>query len=181
MKKIFLFLISILFLTGCTVFGTATSPTRAIETFFGKYQALDKDVVAQLESVVSTQDIAIAEQDRYKDLMKKQYQNLTYTIKDNTIDGDSAIVTTEIEVYDFNKKQADIDSYVNTHKSDFTDTTGAISNEKYTTYKLDELEKVNDRVKYTLDLKLTKIDDKWIMDTLTDTDMQKIHGVYSNI
>ena len=35
--------------------------------------------------------------------MKKQYQNLTYTIKDEEIDGDTAIVKVEIEVYDFNK------------------------------------------------------------------------------
>ena len=34
----------------------------------------------------------------YKELMKKQYQNLTYTIKDEEVDGNNAIVKVEIEV-----------------------------------------------------------------------------------
>ena len=41
------------------------------------------------------------------------------------------------------------------------------------------MEEVKDRVKYTLELTLTKIDDEWELDNLTETERQKIHGIYN--
>ena len=40
------------------------------------------------------------------------------------------------------------------------------------------MEKVKEKVKYTLQLTLTKVDDEWKMDDLTETEKQKIHGIY---
>ena len=50
--------------------------------------------------------------------------------------------------------------------------------EKFIDYRLSELEKVKDKVKYTLDLPLTKIDDKWELDQISSLDEDKILGIY---
>ena len=41
------------------------------------------------------------------------------------------------------------------------------------------MEKTNTKVKYTLELTLTKTDDEWEVDNLTETERQKIHGIYN--
>ena len=45
--------------------------------------------------------------------------------------------------------------------------------------KLDALEKVSDRVKYTINFTLSKIDEEWLVDDLTETERMKIHGLYA--
>ena len=35
-----------------------------------------------------------------------------------------------------------------------------------------------DRIKYTIDFSLTKLNNKWHLDELLETDRQKIHGLY---
>ena len=96
-----------------------------------------------------------------KESLKKHYQNLTYEIKDETVNGNKATVEVEIEVTDFYKalnegmKDNDIDS------------------------KLNLLKDAKDRVKYTLYLKLEKNDDGlWSLNDLSNEDEQKILGMY---
>ena len=56
----------------------------------------------------------------------------------------------------------------------------AISNyEKFLEYKLGLLEDVSDKTTYTIEFSLTKEDDDWKLDSLTDTDIEKLHGIYS--
>ena len=45
-------------------------------------------------------------------------------------------------------------------------------------YSLCDIEKVKDKVKYTLELNLTKIDDKWELDKLSSDDEDKILGIF---
>ena len=46
-------------------------------------------------------------------------------------------------------------------------------------YKLKQLENAKDKVTYTLNLTLSIVDDKWRLDNLTDTEISKIHGLYT--
>ena len=48
----------------------------------------------------------------------------------------------------------------------------------FTKYRLDKLKEAKDTVKYTLDMTLTKVDDEWQLDDLSDIDEKKIHGMY---
>jgi hypothetical protein len=41
------------------------------------------------------------------------------------------------------------------------------------------LEKVSDKKTYTIEFSLTKENDEWKMDSLSDTDIEKLHGIYS--
>ena len=47
-------------------------------------------------------------------------------------------------------------------------------------YKIKELKNVTTKVKYDITFNLTKEDDKWVIDDLSDIDRQKIHGLYED-
>ena len=111
--------------------------------------------------------------------MKKQYQNLTYTIKDEEVNGDKATVKVEIEVYDFNKAMTKADDYLSENQDEFTDGNNNIDNEKFMDYKIKEMKNVNDKVKYTIDFTLTKNNNKWQLDDIDEITRQKIHGIYN--
>lgn len=178
MKKIIICILSILFLSGCNekMFNT---PTKQVEMFFQNYQTLHEDVLKQLNNVVNEEENFNADQRlAYKELMKKHYQNLKYEIKDEKIDGDIAIVTVEIEVKDYSKSLKESDNYLESNKAEFYDEKGVYNEFLFTTYRIEQLEKVKDTVKFTLNLSLTKINDEWKLDDISNIDEQKINGVY---
>ena len=67
-----------------------------------------------------------------------------------------------------------------TNPDEFKNDTGELDNSKYMDYKIEQLQNVKDRVKYTLNLTLTKKDKTWILNDITETDRQKIHGLYNS-
>jgi len=46
-------------------------------------------------------------------------------------------------------------------------------------YKLEQMDKVKDKIKYTLHFVLEKKDKEWKLEDITDIDRQKLHGLYS--
>lgn len=180
MKKIIISILGVLLVltTGCDQIDN--NPTKQVEELMSKYQTMDDDVKDDLNTVVDTEeDLSVEQKNRYKKLLEKQYKNLSYTIKDETIDGDNAIVEVEIQVTDLSKVMAEAEIYLDEHEEEFLDETQEFSQSKYTDYKLEQLEKANTKVKYTLELTLTKIDGEWEVDNLTETERQKIHGIYN--
>ena len=108
MKKImpiFIFL-TLIFITGCSLGNT---PTSKVDELMGKYQRLDTEIKDEIKEVVASNNIDESYQDRYIKALEKQYCNLTYEIKNETIDGNTAIVTTQIEVTDYKKALNTID------------------------------------------------------------------------
>lgn len=182
MKKVWIVIVSLLAIitiTGCGM--TDNTPTKRVEEFMNKYQSLDSDVLSQLDKVISN-DESMDDDERkdYTSLMKKQYQNLSYKIKDEKIENDTATVTVEVEVYDYRSALNNAETYYASNKDQFTDSDGNIDDKKYMDYKIKEMEKVTDRKKHELILTLTKEDDKWVMDDITDSDRQKLHGLYQD-
>lgn len=180
MKKIlsvFLLTFSLL-LSGCGETLNNT-PTKQVEIFFMNYQTLNQDVIEDLNDVIKTDNsMTESQQEKYKDIMKNHYKNLSYEIKDERVDGEVATVTVEIEVYDYSKTISNIDNYAAENNEEFLDDDGNYSQEKFMDYRLSELEKVKDKVKYTLDLTLTKIGEEWQMDQISSLDEDKILGIY---
>lgn len=164
-KKLLLLLIPILFLVGCEMGNT---PTSKIENLLMKYQKTDEDIISGINDVVDIQDMPEARKERYKEILAKQYKNLTYKIKDELIDGDNATVVVEIEVLDYKNAINDLvfDSTIYTK-------------ETYDDEKLNRLEQVTDKVTYTLEINLNKDDDgDWRVLALTNEDIKKIQGMY---
>lgn len=179
MKNILIGFCLLLSLTGCNQ--VMNTPTKEVEQFLGKYQTMDDKVLTQLDKVLQT-DVTMNEEQKesYKELMKKQYQNLSYKIKDETIDGEHATIVTEIEVFNYGKTMEESDLYLRDNPSEFLDDAGIRDDSKFMDYKIKELKDTKDKVTYTITFTLTKKDDVWELDDITDIDRQKIHGIYNN-
>ena len=152
-------------LVGCTM---GNSPTSRVEDLFTKYQKLDEDISMGIDNVVNQQDLTKDHKERYRKLLERQYKNLSYEIKDELIDGDNAMVLVEIEVVDYKKAISDL-----TFDSD------NYTKESYDEEKLGRLEKTQDKVKYTLEVKVRKDNDgNWKVEALTPEQIKKIQGMY---
>ena len=129
MKKILIYLsLFILLITGCT--NNMNTPTKKVEEFLGKYQSMDSEVLTQLDDIVST-DTTMTDDEKkdYRSLMEKQYQNLSYKIKDEEIDGDNATVLVEIEVFDYATSINKSRKYYDEHPDEFKDDSEATIND----------------------------------------------------
>lgn len=212
MKKILLCfscIMAIVLLSGCTMDNT---PTKKVEKFLDSYKNQDETVLNQLKDMVDTDSLMDdTQKETYQDIIKKQYKDMSYEIKDETIDGDTATVTAEIEVYDYYKINKDAEDYYNKNLDEFKSVTGngivddaknatediiegakdatkdakdavtgTNSDSKFVEYRLGKLKDAKDRVKYTIDFKLTKVDNVWTLNDIDDTTRQKIHGLYEH-
>ena len=178
LKKILLIIVILLLVVGCG--NMMNTPTKKVEQFLSKYQTQDKTVLDQLDQVIDEAGTMVDDQkDEYRDLMKKQYQNLSYKIKDETEDGDSATIEVEIEVYDYGKAISEAETYLTTNRDEFVDSeTQEVDSEKFLNYKIGKMKDVKDKIKYTINFTLTKVDDEWKLDDISDVDRQKLHGLY---
>jgi hypothetical protein len=180
MKKLVPVLLVVLLFSGCTLFNMGNTPTKKTEVLLKKYQMLDKTIMTQLDDVVNGDDtLTTTQKDEYKKIIKNQYQNMIYSIKDEVIDGDSATVKTEVEVYDLDDALDRANDYLNTNAKEFDDADGKFSQTKFNDYKLKLMNEQKTKIKYTLDLTLAKNNATWIMNDLTETERQKIHGIYN--
>lgn len=168
MKKILAVFVFLVLLVGCSL---ANTPTSKVEELLTKYQTLDKDIKTGIDEVIDEEVLTSKQKDRYRSLIEKQYKGLTYQVKNERIDGDRATITTEIEVLDYKKAVNDaVSKYQN-----ITDYTV----EEYNNSKLDALEKIKDKVKYTIDFEVIK--DKngnWKLSSLSNETIKKIQGMY---
>lgn len=175
MKKVLIFLFFILIISGC---GKNTdTPTSEVKRLFSNYNSLSSDVLIQLDSVMESEDLSDEQIVKYKEVLKRQYEDLKYKIKDEVISDDKAIVSVEVEVYNLVKAIDESEEYLENNKDEFYKD-DKLDSSKFWDYKLDKMKEEKERVKYTIDFSLTKIDDKWNLDELLETDRQKIHGLY---
>lgn len=179
LKKLFIGVIVLFLVIGCG--NMMNTPTKKVEDFLSKYQTQDEKVLTQLDEVIESAGTMTKEQkEKYRELMKKQYQNLSYKIKDETEDGDSATVEVEIEVYDYATSITESETYLTTNQDEFLDKeTNKVNDEKFMDYKLEQLDNVKEKVKYTINFTLVKENDNWKLDDITEIDRQKLHGLYS--
>lgn len=164
-RKILMFLMAfgILSLTGCS--DLINTPTRKTEELLGKYQILDKDITGEIDDLINQSTLTTDQKSRYRQVLEKQYKNLVYDVKEEKIDGDTAIVTVEIEVLDYRNAISNMDNNEN-----MTD--------NYLEERLLALESAKDKVKYTLEISLSKVDKQWVVNPLSETDIKKIQGMY---
>ncbi len=180
MKKFLTFLSFAIILTGCSIGeDMSNTPTKKVEEYLNNYQTLDSNVLANLDAIVNDEETFDEEQKgTYRDVLKKHYQDLTYTIKEETINGDRATVETEIEVTDYTKAMKAAEDYRTTNESEFLGEDNEFDEVKFNNYRLDLIKDSKERVKYTIYFSLTKEDDEWVLNDLTDSEEEKILGIY---
>lgn len=182
MKKYLLFFISICLavVTGCTWGNLDNTPTKRVEKVLNDYKTKDEKVLTQLDNVINADTTMTTEQkSKYKDLLIKQYTNMMYEIKDEVIDGDSAVVTVQIDVTDYYKAIAEADTYLTTNASQFKNAQGVFDNSLFMDYKLNKIENATESVTYTIDFNVEKVDGQWQVENISDIDREKIHGLYA--
>ena len=167
MKKIFIIILSLLFITGCGK--EMDTPTSKVESFINDYQNLSDNVIDNLEKSIKKEDLTDKQKKRYQAIMEKQYQNLSYKITNEEIINDTAIVNVEIEVLNYGYSLANSKKYYEDHKEEI---------KNYNDYKLEELEKVTDKIKYNIVFTLTDFNGVWELNELDKNDIKKIHGLY---
>lgn len=168
MKKIISMFVFLLLLVGCSLSNT---PSSKVEELLSKYQMLDSDIKEGIDDVLEDETLTNEQKDRYKKIIERQYKNLTYEIKEEKIDGNIAIITTEIEVMDYKKIVNETNnSYLG--RNDYTV-------EEYNSTKLDALEAAKEKVTYTIDFEVIKDDDgNWELTSLNNETIKKIQGMY---
>lgn len=177
MKKIKVFFVTMLMLILTTACSLGSTPSSAIERLFASYNNNDEEIMVELDDYINTSNLTDEQNDKYKEIYLKQFRDLKYEIKEEVVDGDTATVTTQITVYDYYKTENDANNYLTTNSDEFM-TDGVYDESKFTDYKLKELDKVNETVDYTIDFTLTKVDNEWVVNELTNEQLEKIHGVY---
>lgn len=148
--------------TGCELNNT---PTSKVEELISNYQMLDNNIQINHELLSNDEEISEKHQNRYEDLIEKQYKNLSYEVKEEIIDGDSATITVEIEVVDYKKI---IDKYDKTK----------YQTDEYHEVVLKSLEKATDKITYTIDFIVNKKENgNWETAPLDRVAKEKILGI----
>ncbi len=176
MKKIISLLVISLFLFGCSC--SDMGAKNAVSNYLAQYNNLSDEVLDDLDKTIIGEDLSDTQIEKYKEIIKKQYQDLKYEIVDEKYDGNKATITAKISVYDLYKAQKDANKYMTDNTSEFYEN-GIYSNKKYTDYKLDQMKMVNDRVTYTIDFIVNKKDNTWVVQQPSQSDLEKIHGIYN--
>ena len=155
-KRLIPVLILILMVIGCD--NIMNTPTAKVENFFGKYQKMDKEVLQDLDYILEKEEnMSNKAKKEYKELLKKQYQNLSYKITSEITNNNHSTVTAEIQVLDYKS---------------------AISKTKDIKSKIKEMKKTTAMIKYQIQFSLTKKDGIWVLEELKEEDRLKIHGLY---
>ena len=196
MKKLITIFFVIL-LSACSL-NMNNTPKAKVKELLDKYKNQDSSVITNLDDVIDS-EYEGEYKDRYKSLILNQYKNLEYKITDEVIDGDTAIVSVDVTVYNYGSGIDAANTYLEEHESEFykkdlsdnnlitpnndentpQTSQNTIDYNKFLDYKLDLLEEITDRKTYSIDITLTKENNEWVLDKLTDDAIKKIHGLYT--
>ena len=176
MKKI-LTILSIIILTGCGALDISNTPTKKVEEYLNKFQILDEEVLNELDNVINEKKLDSDNKEKYREIIKKQYKDMQYKIKEEKIDGDKAKVTAQIIVKDFTKIINDSEIYKRENIREFYENE-TYNDNLYKKYLIEKLNEAKERVTYTLEFTLHKVNTKWSLDPITEEIEDKILGIY---
>ena len=152
----------IFLLSGC-VSNDAKTP---VKDYLNAYQNHSDKVTVSLNELIKNENLTKEQQDIYELIMKKQYVDLAYHIDNVTYNGNKAIVTATIEVYDYNhSKEEALKEYENNPELNYKD------------LQLTYLKRENKRIKYTLSFSAYLDNDKWVLENPDYITLKKINRV----
>lgn len=176
MKKILGIFVCLLMVVGCSC--SNDKAADAVEKYLNDYKGLSDNVLADIDELVENENLTDKASDTYKEVLKRQYRDLIYTIENEDYDGDTALVTVKITVYDLYKAQKDASEYLSEHPDEFL-TDGEYDNDLYMEYKLEEMRDTNETISYNIVFTITKSDGNWVVEQPNEETLEKIHGVYN--
>lgn len=182
MKKLLLVVGVILLLTtGCGQ-KMASTPRERVEEWMMNYQQREEGVVNELVDWLMDQDLEDEERTNYQSVLEKQYQNLSYEILSEEIDGNMATVVAEIEVLDYHTSMSNSRDYFLNHQEEFLETPvteDEIDNQKeLKSYQIEELGRVEDTTKYQITFELIQVNNDWQIKDVDTSTFLKMYGLY---
>lgn len=175
MKKIVVVFLLLIIFEGCSLTNT---PSSKVEAFLDSYNTLTEDVKQDLETKISVENLNGDNKKIYKEILTKQYKDLKYTIKDESIDGDKATVKVNINVYDLYRISKETEDYMKENPDEFYEGNN-FSQDKFNSYKLENMKNYSERVDYEIDFTLNKVDGMWTLKEPNRDVLEKIHGLYN--
>ena len=143
-----------------------------------KYRNKDDNVIEQLKDTIENELSKDEQKKEYEKLMEKQYDNLSYEIKNVKENKDTATATVDITVLNYKSAINDAEKELKNNPEKFNDDNNNFSEEKFMDYKIELMKDVKNTVTHTLTLNLTKSNGMWMVDDLSSDDITKIHGLY---
>ena len=178
MKKIIAIILSLTLLVGCDMLDINNTPTKKVEEYLNKFQINDEEVLNDLDKVLINLKINDENKEEYREIIKKQYKDMQYSIKEEKEDGDEATVTAEIIVKDFTKIISEAEKYKKENINEFYEE-DIYNDNLYKKYLLDKLKDAKDKITYTLVFKLKNKNGKWQLQPITGEIEDKILGIYN--
>ena len=178
MKKIIAIILSLTLLVGCDMLDINNTPTKKVEEYLNKFQINDEEVLNDLDKVLINLKINDENKEEYREIIKKQYKDMQYSIKEEKEDGDEATVTAEIIVKDFTKIISEAEKYKKENINEFYEE-DMYNDNLYKKYLLDKLKDAKDKITYTLVFKLKNKNGKWQLQPITGEIEDKILGIYN--
>lgn len=179
MKKILFLFLSLFMIVGCSLTKDMTAKD-AVTDYLERYRTHKQEVLDALDDYIASEsDLSDSQKETYKEVLKKQYKNLKYKIVNETYDGNEALVTMKITVFDLYKAQKEANDYLNDNQDKFLDDKSVYDKSLFLDYKLDKMKDYTDQTDYTIDFHVVKNDkNKWEVSELSTNDLEKIHGIY---
>lgn len=175
MKKVIVIVI-VLLISGCS---SNIMAKDVVKDYLDGYINLSKDVKRSLDKTIEeNKEFNDINKDMYKKILLKQYKDLKYVILNEEYDGDKALITVNINVYDLNKAEENAEDYLSTNLKEFYDERNKFDNQKYIDFKLNLMYEASERIDYTVVFFLNRVNKKWVLEQPTDEDLEKIHGIY---
>ncbi len=179
MKKIITFLSCIILMTGCDMLDINNTPTKKVEEYLNKFQIQDEEVLKELDNVIDKKTKLDEENKKeYRELIKKQYKDMQYKIKEEIQDGDEATVTAEIIVKDFTKIINEAENYKKENIEEFYEE-DIYNDNLYKKYLIEKLKEAKDKITYTLEFKVKNESGKWKLEPISEENEDKILGIYN--
>ena len=175
MKKVIILLITSILLCACSI---TDSPTLTVKDYLDNFNTLNENVIEDMESTIIKENLSSDNTSIYREVLKRQYQDLRYEIVDETINEDKGEVKVHITVYDLYNSKLESENYMNDNQSEFMNEENIFDEERYMKYRLDEMLKTKNTITHDVVFKLTKINDKWKIDDIDRETLEKIHGLY---
>ncbi len=151
----------------------------AVERYLKKYKTLDSEVLVDLENIVQSENLNKEQEKKYRDILKKQYKDLTYDILEEEYDDEFSYVKVKITVYDYYKANYDSALYLENNRSEFYDDDGNYDVNKYIDFRLNNLSNTTNRIDYTIVLTVAKENNNYVVVEPSESDLKKIHGIYN--
>ena len=176
-RKILLFFVCLLLIltTACSLGDT---PTSSVERLLARYNNQDEDILVELDDYIVGNNLTTEQNTKYKNIYIRQFKDMKYEIKEELIDGDKAKVVVQISVYDYYNADREAQLYLSENPDEFIND-GVYDESLFIDYKLQSLESTDKVVDYTIEFNLTKVNNNWEVDELTNEQLEKIHGVYA--